>query len=232
MKKVPDDRFSWRDISCHSFVENHILDLTNIPFEANDEQMQERDRQRAEIKNRMKKQSKYRYPLRGQDITTDDNTSSMDSIRNHVNTDLENLDTDVEDGFKERKKPNNLPLRAGNKPTDVVAGIAPSNEHVNIHAYYNNIANNMVVKRFEDNFEMTKDKANACIGPQNGAVTNTNKLGEAQDTDNALEKGSCKNKSKDLEKPKLTQNLERLSSTEINNTDETSIELRHSIDSE
>lgn len=225
---MPAARLSWREISDHPFVKDHILDLINFPFEENEEESQEHDRQAAEIqtkKQRMATQAKSKYS-RAQDITTDDNTSSMDSIRNHANTDLENIDTDVEDGLKER---NVLPIRAGIKPIEVtaVAGIAPLIEPINIGDYYNTIANNMVVKRFEDNFELTKEEAGAFVGDiecQNDKdVTNSKKLSEIQDMDNVLEKGSCLNgqltphainnqsKSKDLEKRKLNQNLENFS---------------------
>lgn len=226
---MPDARLSWREISVHPFVKDHILDLMDIPFEANDEQMRERDRQRTELrikKQLMVTQAKSKYPTRAQDITTDDNTSSMDSIRNHANTDLENIDTDVEDGIKER---NNLPLRAGIKPIDVtaVAGIAPLIEPVNIGDYYNTITNNMVVKRFEDNFELIKEEAGAIVDDidcQNDKdVINSKKIIEIQEVDNVLEKVPCQNgqltphsiinqsKSKDLEKRKLNQNLENFS---------------------
>lgn len=249
LKKKPEDRSTWKEILAQPFVKGHILmdndNMNEIPFtkQLDENQIREKERQRVEIQEHIERRKVATVPKlfklapvghhaaadlqmkKFHDVTTDDNAtaSSMDSIQNIVQTDLENIDTDIE----ELCKTDNIPMgkkRYGTRTSPRT----PADVFMQDACY--NIADNMnlVVQRYQDNFDMPHDDGctNAPIieygsteEPDAYEQNATSRDSNYQNSVERLAKGcekmtpsnlsKCKNK--ELEKRKLNQNLDNFS---------------------
>lgn len=229
--KEPADRITWPEIINHAFTKGHIVIVENkrndpaFTLPPSDDQIREKELHKARIMRRNKKReaaalSKLMNGPNGnkyQDITTDDNASSLDSVKNNVQTDLENFDTDVEELTNKKKS-------AAIKAPEHTDRLPPSN--VNIHDVQCNVKsnNNLVVMRYQDNFDMelgsqienaplTAKKISS--GSQNSDIPTANKLElssekmvKSNESAPTTATSMSKSKNRDLEKRKLNQNLE------------------------
>lgn len=239
MSKKPEDRFVWKVIIDQPFVKDHL----HIEQNSNNElalttpldeyQRLEKERQRIEILEHFEKRKKATIPVfprlgrpKYHNITMDDNAlaSSMDSIQNIVQTDLENNDTDIEELCKGGRQ---LPLPKKRIPLRNNIQRHPG-DFFNVDAMYNVADNmNLVVQRYEDNFDMqTEANAPAALTPvvavaevhesnEKSLEQPTRDLEASKDStksrDHTVTPNTLKSKNKDLEKRKLNQNLDNFS---------------------
>lgn len=228
LMKKPEDRMTWSEIIVNAFTKDHILIVASNRSKAfttpmSDEEIRAKERQRGKILRRNQKRevaalSKLMcspHNNKFQDVTTDD-ASSIDSVKNNVQTDLENFDTDMEELPRERENP-------AIKPPDLNNRIAPSNAiNHDIHCNVKN-NNNLVVMRYQDNFDMdlggqidsaSSNSKKINSGSHNSDVPTTKKLETSTEKMVKSSEGNLstssvsKNKNRDLEKRKLSQDLE------------------------
>ncbi|XP_055909302.1 serine/threonine-protein kinase fused [Eupeodes corollae] len=221
LEKDPSLRITWAQILCHPFVDGKILIsgiVADSPFinpkknsKANKQSIlkSSQDRSNEEAENISKKLESLSIQSGSQ--CTENLTSSRDSVNAILQSDIENLETDVEDGgnrvtvpFSDR--PYTMCVDSPAKSIDLLK----SNQHrtnqiTNSKVCFVTDNSNLVVNHLNDNFKQdlpqndspAKSKANLSLNIKKSPLPS------------APEKTNLRNK--DLEKRKLSQNLDNFS---------------------
>lgn len=218
LERDPEKRSTWDTILKQDFVKDHIIlseiTPTENPLTAELSQSQtlakEKQRDEINLKKYEKKMCKFgpKYnaavlQLDQQPQTTDNESiSSQDSINAIIQTDVENIETDAEGPKPEHRRPSK------------------SNNNTNL-----------IIKRFTENFAISsKTKTDAENDLMNSNLVigkmadnfNKDHIGEVnsdgKSNDDSKNEASTSNRCKDLEKKKLSNNLDNFSIRLANNT--------------
>ena len=136
--------------------------------------------------------------------TQDNLTSSRDSINAIPPSDIEQLETDVEDNINRIKVPFTEQSYRTESHNQLVAADMEVGPVINSQTCFVSGNNNMILNHLNDNFAFTDTNKNAAV---TATVTANNK-----NKSNACNSSSVKkSRNKDLEKRKLSQNLDNFS---------------------
>ncbi|XP_037936338.1 serine/threonine-protein kinase fused [Teleopsis dalmanni] len=233
LEKDPTLRFTWAQILCNPFVEGKLLingiKADNSPFinpkKITTSKQSIKDSYKSDTLN--ENLAEMKLVNVSSNMTTDNLTSSCDSINAIPPSDIENLETDAEDNIN----PLVVPF-ANNSFTDNIAqknfdktqmlnmvtamatvGIPTAIPAVNSQTCFVSGNSNMILNHLNDNFPI--------VAGNTSQTNNDNGTEQSTKSNSQLNVNLKKTRSKDLEKRKLSQNLDNFS-----------LRLGHSIDTE
>ncbi|TMW51226.1 hypothetical protein DOY81_003703 [Sarcophaga bullata] len=210
LEKDPSLRASWAQILCHPFVEGKLyikagIKAENSPF-INPQINKNKQKSSSNTKENLDL-LKITKNLRTINIneTQDNLTSSRDSINAIPPSDIEQLETDVEDNINRIKVPfTEQSYGAESRNNQLVAADMEVGPVINSQTCFVSGNNNMILNHLNDNFAYNDTNKNAAT-TATAAASNKNKS-------NACNSSSVKkSRNKDLEKRKLSQNLDNFS---------------------
>ncbi|XP_065364847.1 serine/threonine-protein kinase fused [Calliphora vicina] len=209
LEKDPSLRSSWAQILCHPFVEGKLYIKAGIKAENSPFINPQINKNKSKTSNTKENLdlNKIAKQLRTINLneTQDNLMCSRDSINAIPPSDIEQLETDVEDNINRISVPfteqsyraDNVKAIANNhlKPPDITP--APV---VNSQTCFVSGNNNMILNHLNDNFAL--NEAAKCGSSASGSNKN-----KTMTSNNSLKKS----RNKDLEKRKLSQNLDNFS---------------------
>uniref|UniRef100_A0A0K8WKI3 non-specific serine/threonine protein kinase n=1 Tax=Bactrocera latifrons TaxID=174628 RepID=A0A0K8WKI3_BACLA len=230
LEKDPSLRISWTQILCHPFVEGKLfiagIKANNSPFTNPQKQKNTKcSRSQSSTSSKTEELSERitSMNLANTSHCTNDNlTSSRDSINAIPPSDIENLETDVEDNtvtvpFADQSFRDATELKALNGDIvvphfNIVTEAAVAAPTINSQTCFVSGNNNMILNHMNDNFMYTEN-TNASPSQQmkqsqQKSPSDNVKLQDTSPNTNANVKVA---RSKDLEKRKLSQNLDNFS---------------------
>ncbi|XP_054730101.1 serine/threonine-protein kinase fused [Anastrepha obliqua] len=222
LEKDPSLRISWTQILCHPFVEGKLfiagIKANNSPFTNPQKQKNSKSSRTQRTSSKSDDLSKQiaSMSLTSASLCTNDNmTSSRDSINAIPPSDIENLETDVEENintvtvpFAEQSYKDESVLK--NQKGDIavphfniVTEAAAAAPVINSQTCFVSGNTNMILNHMNDNFTYALNATNSSPPQQTHQ--------QQQDTHLVTNANVKVSRSKDLEKRKLSQNLDNFS---------------------
>uniref|UniRef100_A0A8D8EUV9 non-specific serine/threonine protein kinase n=2 Tax=Culex pipiens TaxID=7175 RepID=A0A8D8EUV9_CULPI len=218
LERDPSHRMAWSKIISHPFVKGHIVilkeDIPESPFTnpLTASQCHEKKKQT----NRIMYGENYEYlqsgskrpPRTAKGSNEDDLASSRDSMNVILQSDMEYVETDAEELGAGSMMRNSQPDDEKNSIIEVPRNLNPEDFTVEYHHPLGENAEivqdnpNLVMNNFNDNFPMLDKKGQKIIGP-NELATRLNSM--------SLQNQSLRFKSQELERRKLSQNIDNFS---------------------